>query len=196
MPKINAATVVEHRAQQRTALLDAARELLLDGGYAALTFSALAEATGLARPSIYAYFAAKDDIAVALSEVELPLVAAEIDKAVQRATGPRERVVAYIRAQLRAAQQRPYRIAHALATAPLAAQTRQRIVELHRVMPSAVPLLEQLGHPHPALGADLLQGMINTAVAAIDAGQPPRRVAQVTVAAALDGLAAGLPGHR
>ena len=55
-------------------------------------------------------------------------------------------------------------------------------------MPSAAPLLAEVNHPHPALAAALLQGLINAAVAAIDAGQPPRRITQVTVDAALDGL--------
>lgn len=198
MPKINAATVADHRAQQRDALLGAARGLLLDGGYAALTFPALAERTGLARTTIYTYFATKDDIAIALCEVELPLVAAEITKAVQQAEGPRNQLAAFVRAQLRAAQQRRNRIAHTLANAPLSDRARQRIIELHHVMPSAAPLLSQLGHPHPALWATLLQGLINTAVTAMDAGEPPRRIIQTTVTAALNGFGhhpdeAGIP---
>lgn len=189
MPKITAATVAEHHAQQQQALLGAARDLILDGGYAALNFAALAEQTGLARPTVYSYFATKDDVVVALCESELPLVADEITRAVQRVTGPRDRIAAFVKAQLRAAQKRPYRIAHALVNAPLSAQTRQRIIQLHHeLMPSAAPLLAEVNHPHPALAAALLQGLINAAVAAIDAGQPPRRITQVTVDAALDGL--------
>ncbi len=189
MPKINAATVAEHHARQLDALLDAARGLVLDGGYAALSFGALAEQTGVARPTVYSYFKTKDDVVIALCEAELPLVANEIAKAVQRATGTRERIAAFVRAQLRAAQRRPYRIAHILATAPLPDATRRRIMALHReLVPSATPLFAELDHPYPALAATLLQGLINTAVTAIDAGEPPRRVSQVTVAAALDGL--------
>jgi AcrR family transcriptional regulator len=189
MPKINAATVAEHRAHQRGALLDAARELLLDGGYAALSFGALAKSTGLARPTVYSYFRTRDDIVVALCEVELPLVGAETDRAVERAGTPRDRLAAYVRAQLRAAQQGRYRLAHAQVDAPLSDEARQRILALHReMMPSAVPLLTELGHPRPALAARLLQGLINGAVTAMDAGEPPRRVTQLTVQAVLDGL--------
>ncbi|GGM48590.1 TetR/AcrR family transcriptional regulator [Dactylosporangium sucinum] len=189
MPRINAATVAEHRAQQRRALLGAARDVLVEEGYAALSFAALASRTGLARPTVYSYFTTKDDIVLALCEAELPLVAVDIARAVERAEGPREQLAAFVRAQLRAAQQRRYRIAHALASAPLSESTRQRIVAMHHeLVPSAVPLLDALGHPHPDLAAALLQGLINTAVTAMDAGEPPRRVTQVTVAAALDGL--------
>ncbi|MEU0559297.1 helix-turn-helix domain-containing protein [Dactylosporangium maewongense] len=79
MPRINAATVAEHRAQQRLALLAAARDVLLEEGYAALSFAALANRTGLARPTVYSYFTTKDDIVLALCEAELPLVAADLD---------------------------------------------------------------------------------------------------------------------
>lgn len=194
MPKINAATLAEHRARQRAALLDAARDLLLEGGYPALSFAALAERTGLARPTVYTYFSTKDEVVVALCEAELPLVAAEIDAAVRRAATPRERIAAFIRAQLRAARQR--RIAHALANAPLSHEARERILRLHHdLVPSAAPLFADLGHPHPALAARLLQGLINTAVTAMDAGEPPGRVTRVTIAAAIDGLGAPVDGE-
>ncbi|MEV5413207.1 helix-turn-helix domain-containing protein [Thermopolyspora sp. NPDC052614] len=190
MPKINAATVAEHRAQQHGALLAAARELLLDRGYPALTFDALAKRTGLARPTVYSYFRTKDEVVIALCEAELPLVAADIDKALRRATTPRDRIAAFIRTQLRAARKRRYRLAHALASAPLPAETQRRIMTLHReLVPSAAPLFTELGHPHPALAAALLQGLINAAVTAMDAGEPLKRVEQTTIAAALNGLA-------
>src|SRR5690606_17139162 len=106
-----------------------------------------------------------------------------------RARTPRDQVAAFVRAQLRVAQQRRYRIVHALANAPLSDEARRRIMALHREqMPSAVPLFAQTGHAQPALAAALLQGLINAAVAAIDAGEPPRRVIPAAVNAALDGV--------
>jgi AcrR family transcriptional regulator len=190
MPRINAATVAEHRAHQRRALLDAAREALLDGGYPALSFSELARRTGLARPTVYSYFQTKEEIVVALCEIELPRVGAETDQAVARANGPREQLAAFVRAQLRAARDRRYRIAHALVDAPLSDQTRRTIMALHHeLMPSAVPIFTELGHPDPAIAAALLQGLINAAVTAMDAGESPRRIAQSTIDAALSGLA-------
>lgn len=189
MPRIAAPTVAEHRARQRDALVAAARELLIEGGYPALSFSALAARTGLARPTIYSYFRSKDDLVVALCEAEFPLVAAETERAVERGGTAREQIAGFVRAQLRVAQQRRYRIAHALANAPLSDEARQRIMALHReLMPSAVPLFTRAGHPRPSLAAALLQGLINAAVTAIDSGERPRRVIDLTVAAALDGL--------
>ena len=189
MPKIAAPTVAEHRARQREGLVAAARELLIEGGYAALSFGALAARTGLARPTIYSYFGSKDDLVVALCEAEFPAVAEETERAVGRATTTRDQIAAFVRAQLRVAQQRRYRIAHALANAPLSDEARRRIMALHHeLMPSAGPIFAQAGHPRPALAAALLQGLVNAAVAAIDSGAPPRRVIEMTVDAALDGV--------
>jgi AcrR family transcriptional regulator len=189
MPRITAATVAEHRAHQRRALLDAAREALLDGGYPALSFTELARRTGLARPTVYSYFQTKEEVVIALCEIELPRVGAETDQAVARANGPREQLAAFVGAQLRAARERRYRIAHALVDAPLSDEARQTIMVLHHeLMPSAEPILTKLGHPHPAIAAALLQGLINAAVTAMDAGESPRRVARATIDAALSGL--------
>jgi len=190
MPKIAAPTVAEHRARQRAALVAAARELLIEEGYAALSFSALAARTGLARPTMYSYFGSKDDLVVALCEAEFPAVAQEIERAVAQAATPRDQVAAFVRAQLRVASQRRYRIAHALANAPLSDDARSRIMAAHHdLMPSAIPIFARAGHPQPHLAAVLLQGLVNAAVTAIDAGQPPRRVVELTVSAALDGIA-------
>jgi AcrR family transcriptional regulator len=195
MPKIHAATVAEHRAQQHGALLAAARELLLEGGYPALSFAALGTRTGLARPTVYSYFSTKDDIVIALCENELPQVGADIERAVARAQTPRDRLAAFIRAQLRAAQDRRYGIAHALMDAPLSDGTRRRILAMHRqLMPSAASILTELGRPDPTLCAGLLQGLINGAVLAMDAGEPPQRVIRATIDAALTGFAE--PGGR
>jgi AcrR family transcriptional regulator len=189
MPKIAAPTLAEHRARQRGALVAAARQLLIDGGYTSLTFSALAERTGLARPTVYSYFRSKEDLVIALCETEFPAVAAETERAVGRADTPRDQIAAFVRAQLRVAQQRRYRIAHAIANAPLSDEARRRIMALHReLMPSAVPIFTRAGHPQPVLAATLLQGLINAAVTVIDSGEPPRRVIELTVGAALDGV--------
>jgi AcrR family transcriptional regulator len=194
MPRIAAPTVAEHRARQRDVLVSAARDLLSTEGYPALTFAALAARTGLARSAIYTYFRSKDDLVVALCEAEFPQVAAETQRAVGREANSRDQIAAFVRAQLRVAQQRRYRIVHALANAPLTDEARRRIMALHReLMPSAVPLFTRAGHPQPELAAALLQGLINAAVTAIDAGEPARRVTELTVNVALDGLAA--PTH-
>jgi AcrR family transcriptional regulator len=143
---------------------------------------------------VYSYFRSKEDLVVALCEREFPLVAAETDRAVRRASSLRDQVAAFVRAQLRVAREHRYRIAHALANAPLSDGARRQIMALHReLMPSAVPLFARAGHPQPALAASLLQGLVNAAVAAIDAGESAHRVAELAVRAALDGVVGPTP---
>ena len=88
MPRIRAATVVEHREMQRRALLDAARELVAGGGIAALTFPALAKATGLARSSVYEYFKSRADVVEALVAHEFPAWIGEVRTAMAGETPP------------------------------------------------------------------------------------------------------------
>ena len=62
MPKIVAPTIGEHRELRRTQLINAAMELALTEGARAVTVSAVAAKAGLARTSIYEYFASSRNI--------------------------------------------------------------------------------------------------------------------------------------
>src|SRR5260370_23584320 len=85
---------------QRTALLDAARDLLADGGMAALTFAALAERAGLARSSVYEYFKSRADVVEALSVEAFPAAVAHIMVVLLAQPTPARQIPAYVRRQL------------------------------------------------------------------------------------------------
>src|SRR6266567_3021228 len=138
MPKISAPTVAEHRARQRAALLDAARLVLEEQGYPALTFGALADRTGLARPTVYEYFGSKDDLVVALCEREIGRQAELVRSRLEGASGPRERVAAFVRAQLDLAVEEPRLVAPPGAEVPVGAAARARIRELHQRLASTL----------------------------------------------------------
>jgi AcrR family transcriptional regulator len=189
VPKIRAATVAEHRAQQREALVEAARRLLIAGGYEAVSFPALAEQTGLARPSVYSYFGSKDDIVVAVCEASLPAWLTRADEAMARARSPRSKLVAFVRAQLEAAAAGEHRVAVAVEHAPLSPESWARIGELHeKFAPRVSGVIASLGHRHPEMVADLVQGVVAAAVARIDAGEPPARVIRAATDLVLHGL--------
>lgn len=189
MPKIRAATVAEHRAQQREALIEAARRLLVADGYEALNFHALAEQTGLARPSVYSYFESKDDIVVAVCEASLPAFLTRIDEAMARARSPRAKLVAFVRAQLEAAGAGEHRVAVAVERAPLSPESWARIGELHeKFAPRVSDVIAGLGHRHPEIVADLVQGVVAAAVTRIDAGEPSARVIRAATDLVLHGL--------
>jgi AcrR family transcriptional regulator len=164
MPRIEADTVAEHRAQQHDALLDAAQEILLREGYEALSFRTLGERTGLARNSIYRYFTSRDEVIGELCERDMPRWLAEVDRAMDRADTVAAKVEAFVRAQLKMLVGGHHRMAAVIGDAPLGPEARARInalayapaVHLERV-------LEEAGHPRPHVTAQLVQGIVNAA---------------------------------
>ena len=189
MPKISAPTVAEHRARQLAALLDAARKLLEEQGYPGLTFGALADRTGLARPTVYEYFGSTDDLLVALCEREIGRHAELVRSRLAGASSPRERVAAFVRAQLDLAVEEPRLVAPPGAEIPVGTQARARIRELHQRLASTLTeALPDVDEPDRALLAGLVQGVVNAAILRIRDGDPPGRVTASAIGLVLEGL--------
>ncbi len=68
MPRIRAASLAEHVRRQRDAILDAAAALFVERGFARTDYAEIARAVGLARNSLYRYFASTEEILVAWFE--------------------------------------------------------------------------------------------------------------------------------
>ncbi|MFJ1792061.1 TetR/AcrR family transcriptional regulator [Kitasatospora griseola] len=174
MPKISAATVADHRAQQRRALVDAARALLeSEGDAAAVTFTAVARSTGLARNSVYKYFADRTELLAAVVRESAPRWTERITAAMAAAESPEERVAAYVRAQCELVRDGEHRIARALAGESDAAALREAAGHAHRaLLTPLVAALAELGDTDPQFTARLLQGLVNAAVTALESGAP------------------------
>jgi len=171
MPRIKAPTVAEHRVRQREALLNAAKELLIEGGVSAVTPAAVGAAAGLSRPSVYEYFSSGADILTAVIEDAFPRGNAELQSALDSVTSPAERLNVYVRVTLRLAAEGVHRPAAALAAAQLPAECLARLSELHREQ--AAPFLEALRDlevPELHITARLLRGVLEAAMAAIESG--------------------------
>jgi AcrR family transcriptional regulator len=189
MPRLIEATLAEHRAHQRGVLLDAAYELLVEGGYAAMTVSALAARAGLARPSVYSYFPSRDDVAVAVCERELPRWLESVQAAMDAAAEPADKVAAYIGSQLELAASGMHQLAEVLGRAPLNADARARIRAIHdRFGPKVVDVLGDLGVARPVLAAALVQGVVNAGLQRISGGEPPANVIADAVDLVLGGV--------
>lgn len=173
---------------QRTALIDAARELVLAGGVAALTFPALAEKTGLARSSVYEYFGSRAEVIEALIVHDFPAAFAEIRSAIVTEVGAERQLAAYVRRQLEYAAEPRHRILLALSGTELDGAARERVRSAHaQLVEPVVAALRRLGHPDPRLAAQLLQGMIDAASRRIAAGARPAEVIDAAVTMALRG---------
>lgn len=160
MPRIDAPTVAEHRAQQRRALLDAARAILAETGRAP-AMGEVGRRAGLARSSVYQYFASADDLLAALVGDVFPDWARRVLDHVEAADSPGARVWAYVEANVRLFASEEQAVAGALT----------RIVDPHVLQPPMrrfhhelqAPLrdaLAQLGEPEPQAMAQAVDALI------------------------------------
>jgi len=191
VPKIRAATLAEHRQLQRDALLEAARALLTEGGMEALSFPNLARRTGLARSSVYEYFGSRAAVVAELCAVDFPAWAAEVAEAVAAQGSPRDRVEAYVRAQLALAGDPRHRAVAAISAGELDDTARERIRASHGLLVElVVTALADLGHRQPGLTAVLVQGVVEAAVKRLEIGaaEDPVAITESAVALVLQGV--------
>ncbi|MEU9856585.1 helix-turn-helix domain-containing protein [Streptomyces sp. NPDC047974] len=194
MPKIHAATVADHRSQQRAALLDAAREVLAEGDASKVTFAEVARRTGLARNSVYKYFPDRHHLLTEVVREAAPRWTERIRAALAAAgDAPEARVAAHVTVQLEMVRDGEHRVARATAGAEDAAALRAGADAAHRaLLDPLVEALAELGDDAPLMTARLLQGFVNAATTALEAGADYTAVTDRTVrlaVAALRGLA-------
>lgn len=174
---------------QRTALLDAARDLLADGGMAALTFAALAERAGLARSSVYEYFKSRADVVEALAVEDFPAAVADIRGVMLAQPTPERQIAAYVRRQLELVAQPGHRGLLALSVLELDGQARDRIRAAHGMLVDlVVGALRRLGHPDPRATAAVLQGAVDGAAKRIDGGADPAALIESALTLVLFGV--------
>lgn len=160
MPRIDAPTVAEHRAQQRRAILDAARALLAEHRRAP-TLAATAQRAGLARSSIYRYFASQEELLAAVVADVFPAWAATIRSRVEEAHGPGEKVWAYVRANLDLFTSPEQDVATALGEVVDPGILREPVEAFHaELRRPLVAALAELGEPRPDLAADVVEAAI------------------------------------
>lgn len=181
MPKIQAATVAEHRAAQRRAILDAARELLAEGGTEAPSLAAVAERTGLARPSVYRYFRSRDDLLEAVIADSFPRWSASVTEKMAGLDDPGARVLAYVDANLHLVATGEHAVVRGLA----AVVPGERLAEDSRILHEQlrVPLTEALaahGAADPEGMSDLIQSIVLAAGRMIESGAHEAHVRTLT----------------
>ncbi|MFY1624663.1 TetR/AcrR family transcriptional regulator [Micromonospora sp. WMMD723] len=171
MPKIQAATVAEHRARQRAAILDAARSILAEGGSEAPSLAAVAARTGLARPSVYQYFKSRTDLLDAVIVDLLPRWSTYVTQRMRRATTPGDRVLAYVTANLHLVAKGEHAVFRGLSAIASPEALAEPSRHLHEQL--RAPLVEALaehGAPDPAGTAELIQAIVYTASHMIENG--------------------------
>lgn len=192
MPRITEPTVAEHRAKQRAAVLQAAEDLAVERGGAAVTVAAVAARTGLARPSVYAYFSSAEDMLVALVREGFERWHAALQDAVGDGASPEDVVRGYLSAAASRAARGEHRLAAALSGVPLPPPVREELLVRHREM--AAPLAtaaRSLGLPADADAEPviaLLMAVVNHCITRVEAGHSPTDEARIAGDVLLGGL--------
>jgi AcrR family transcriptional regulator len=101
VPKIEAPTVAEHRAQVQLRLVDATEQLMRSGQ--PLTAAAVAAGAGIARNSIYRYVASVDELRDLVVARYLPQWLDAVNAKLASATSAEERISVWVHANLRQA---------------------------------------------------------------------------------------------
>lgn len=175
MPRIRAATVAEHHALQRRALLDAARALLAETGEVP-AMGAVARRAGLARTSIYQYFDSADELLAAVVADVFPEWAERVRAHVASATDPGERVWRYVEVNLDLFAGSEQSVAQALVRVVDPRVLQGPMEEFHAQL--EVPLREALvafGEPEPEAVAQHIDALIVQATADLEGATPARR---------------------
>lgn len=188
MPRIEAATVAEHRDLVLSRLIDAAEAIVRDEGADKLTAGAVTARAGIARNSIYRYVDSVDDLAGLVIARHLPEWLAGTDAALAGVDDPAERLVTWVAANLEQATVSGHgwlmRVARTL---PRSGQTSDLVDEAHSGMRDVVWGAWSALLPGDAaqarVASALTQGMVDAAFRQLDAGVDGAVVSETTVRA-------------
>lgn len=191
MPKIVAPTIGEHRELRRSQLISAAMELALTQGAQAVTVSAVAAKAGLARTSIYEYFASSADLVADLVLEELSHYAHRLSDAIKDVDDPYEKIERWIAEGLRYVADGRHMLVKSLNTISTPEDRKEEIAMGHRhLMAPLRRALEETGIVEIKTASTMLQAVTDAASIRIDAGNEAELEIQSAVTFAIAGLRA------
>jgi len=191
MPKIFAPTIGEHRELRRSQLISAAMELAMTEGAQAVTVSAVAAKAGLARTSIYEYFASSADLVADLVIEELAHYAHRLSDAIKDVDDPFEKIERWIAEGLRYVADGRHMLVKSLNTISTPEDRKEEIALGHRhlMAPLRQALLET-GIQEIQAASSMLQAVTDAASIRIDAGNEAELEIHTAVRFAVAGLRA------
>ncbi len=178
MPKISAPTVAEHRAAQRAALIRAGEAVLLESGLTGVAPRSVCERAGLARSSFYDYFAARDDLLVAIAIDAIERWDAEIEQELATAEPGLAQLRRFVDATMAMTAAGKHEIAGALREADLAPSRMEDLLALHdALMRPLARILGDLGLSTSRSALMLAQGVLGAGVRLVSHGMDHRTAA-------------------
>jgi len=191
VPKIQAASISANREMRRQQLIGAALELAMDQGAQAVTVAAVAQKAGLARSSIYEYFASSADLIADLVIEELEYYEKRLAEAIKNATDPFEKIELWIAEGLRYVQDGRHMLVKSLNTVATPDFRKDEIALGHRKL--IAPLREALsatGIKDLAGAGSFISSVTDAASVRIEAGNDAELEIRNATIFALAGLRA------
>lgn len=197
MPRIRAASIDEHKALTRRALLDSAYELIDEAGTAEIALAEVALSAGVGRTTLYDYFADRDDLIAALVEDELPHVIAGIIESVDDGQSIRHQLGELVARTVEfVSTDRVYGVILHREVGRMSLEAQERIRESHADLSSRMAALYAQGVAQgtfdplpPALAGRLIQDAIMSAARVlIDGSARPDTVTEALERFLLQGL--------
>ena len=170
MPKISAATVVEHREQRRTQLLDAAAMLIVRDD--TFTMAQVAAEVGLSRSAVYEYYSSAADLIADVLVDELAEWASSLERVTSTVNDPVEQVRAWTTAVLNYAAAGRHALVRAAGAVDLPTSRRVEVQTMHRSL--IAPLfaaVAAMGDVDPGQLARYVWGVVDVSIARIEAGE-------------------------
>lgn len=178
MPKISAATVAEHRANRRAALLSAGESILREEGLAGINPRTVSERAGLARSSFYDYFDTKDDLLVSIAIAAFEEWGEAIDAALAGAEQGLPALEVLVEVTMARTADGKHAIAGALQEADLSPSRMEDLMKMHQVVTDPIKrILADLEVPSIVTASALVQAALNAGVQLVDHGLDHRQVA-------------------
>lgn len=205
MPRIRAASIDEHKALTRRALLEAAYELIDEAGTAEVSLAEIALSAGIGRTTLYDYFSDRDDLIAALVEEELPVVISELIEDVEETLSIDERLAQLaVRTVEFVATDRVYGVILHREVGRMSLEAQERILASHSDLSSTMAGLYRSGVEEglfdplpPALAGRLIQDTIMSAARVlIDGSSDQSEVTEGLRNFLLKGLGHRLPSDR
>lgn len=170
-PKIEAATIQEHRALRQQQIIEAAMSLALEGGAHTVTISAVASRAKLSRSLIYEYFSSSSDLIADLVIEEMDLYTSKLQNATKDLKDPYEVIAAWISESLKYVADGRHLLVKSLSSIATPDFRREDIIQGHRKLLSTIlPILKRLDLPESDTALRYLQSTIDAASVRIDSG--------------------------
>jgi AcrR family transcriptional regulator len=176
VPRISAASVAEHRAQQEAAILAATRELLAEGQADVPSLAEVARRAGMARPSIYQYYSSREELLDAVIGEMFPRWSAYVTGRMAAEADPGTRAMTYVEANLHLVARGDHAIVSGLARAGRGEAMAEQSRVLHdQLRTPLVAALTEHGADDPDALAELVQSVVYAGSRMIESGMSERK---------------------